>query len=191
MTDVDTADMPHEAPDQPRTARRTAGRLALVVGLVAFVTFWTWALFFASKEAINRVDDRAWAERAEQICQSANRERLALADFREMSDPTPELVRERAAIVDRATDVVERMLDAVVAEPPSDAKGRALVPLWETDYRTYISDRRAFTEVLRSTGENAPFYETEVSGIPISEKLETFAGDNEMPACAPPRDLTR
>ncbi len=148
MTDVDTADMPHEAPDQPRTARRTAGRLALVVGLVAFVTFWTWALFFASKEAINRVDDRAWAERAEQICQSANRERLALADFREMSDPTPELVRERAAIVDRATDVVERMLDDIVAEPPSDAKGRALVPLWETDYRTYISDRRAFTDDL-------------------------------------------
>ena len=83
------------------------------------------------------------------------------------------------------------MLDDVVAEPPSDAKGRDLVPQWEADYRTYIGDRRAFTDDLRSTGENAPFYETEVSGIPISEKLETFAADNEMPSCAPPRDLTR
>ena len=108
-----------------------------------------------------------------------------------MSDPTPELVRERAAIVDRATDVLERMLDDVVAEPPSDAKGRDLVPLWEADYRTYIGDRRAFTDDLAFDRREPPFYETEVSGIPISEKLETFAGDNEMPACAPPRDLTR
>ena len=28
-----------------------------------------------------------------------------------------------------------------------------------------------------------------VEGIPISEKLEQFAGDNEMPSCAPPHDL--
>jgi hypothetical protein len=148
-------------------------------------------LFFASKEAVNRIDDRAWAARAEQICQVADVERLELADFREMSEPTPALVRERADIVDRATDIIERMLDDLVAQPPADDKGRDLVPQWEADYRTYIEDRRTFTETLRDTGENVAFYETEAAGIPISEKIETFAGDNDMPTCAPPRDLTR
>jgi len=42
---------------------------------------------------------------------------------------------------------------------------------------------------LRATGENLPFYET-MSEVPLSERLETFAGDNRMDACAPPRDLS-
>ena len=64
-----------------------------------------------------------------------------------------------------------------------------LVPLWETDYRTHIEDRRRFAERLR-TGDNVPFTETAVDGIPLSDKLEVFASDNEMPACAPPHDLS-
>jgi hypothetical protein len=195
MTDLDGGGRPPSgvAPSAAttRSGVRTAGRLAFLVGALCFVAFWTWALFFASKEAVNRIDDRAWAARAEQICQAADGERLQLADFREMSEPTPALVRERADIVDRATDIIEQMLDDLVAEQPSDEKGRDLVPQWEADYRSYIEDRRTFTETLRATGENSPFYETEAAGIPISEKLETFAGDNDMPACAPPRDLTR
>ena len=50
------------------------GRIAFAVGVVSFVVFWTWALFFASKEAVNRIDDRAWAERAESICAAAEEE---------------------------------------------------------------------------------------------------------------------
>jgi hypothetical protein len=95
---------------------------------------------------------------------------------------------ERGNLIDRVTDVVERMLDDVVAVEPVDDKGRAIVPLWEADYRTYLEDRRRFADELRA-GHNDPFRETALDGIPISEKLETFAGDNEMPACAPPHDL--
>ena len=86
---------------------------------------------------------------------------------------------------------IANMLDDVVAEPPNDAKGQDLVPQWEADYRAYIADRRAFTADLRESGANLPFYETQVSGIPVSEKLEVFAADNRMATCAPPRDLTR
>ena len=93
--------------------------------------------------------------------------------------------------IDRATDVIERMIDDVVAETPDDDKGRAIVPLWEADYRTYIADRRGFADDLRRTGENLPFYETGIDGIPISERIATFAGDNEMTSCAPPVDLSR
>ena len=189
MTDVSEAQAP--APERPRSRGRLVARTALVVGLVCFAAFWTWALFFASKEPINRIGDRGWAARAEAICVTADRQRLALADFRTMEDADAALVNERADVVDRATDILEQMLDDVVAQSPTDAKGQDLVPQWEADYRAYIADRRAFTADLRESGENLPFYETQVSGIPVSEKLEVFAADNRMATCAPPRDLTR
>jgi len=172
------------------TARSLGVRLGLGVLVTVFAVFWTWALFFASKEAVNRIEDRAWAERAELICRSANDERLELADFRLIDSGGPELIRERADIVEASTDIVRRMLDDVVAVRPTDPKGIAIVPLWEADYRIYIQDRYNYAEQLRASGENLPFYET-ADGIPLSERIETFAGDNEMPACAPPRDLTR
>jgi hypothetical protein len=159
--------------------------LLAVVGLAAF---WVWALFFASKEAVNKIGDREWAQRAERICAAAQAERGELVDERRLDTDDPQMLAERAAIVDEATDIVETMLDDVVAVPPDDEKGQALVPQWEADYRTYLVNRREFTDRLRA-GENEPFTEAAVDGIPISEKLEQFAGDNEMPSCAPPRDL--
>ena len=174
--------------------RTAAVRVGLLVVVAVFAVFWTWALFFASKEAVNRIEDRAWAERAELICQDANAARLELADFRLIDvgddDEVAARIRERAEIVEASTDIIAAMLDDVVAVVPSDRKGVEIVPLWEADYRTYIDDRYTYAEQLRASGENLPFYET-ADGIPLSERIETFAGDNEMPACAPPRDLTR
>jgi hypothetical protein len=163
-------------------------RLVGVAAIVGFAAFWIWALFFASKEAVNRIDDRAWAERAQAICREADTEREALADYRRVDEDDPAMLAERGDLIDQVTDVVERMLDDVVAVDPTDDKGRAIVPQWEADYRTYLEDRREFADALR-VGRNEPFTETAVDGIPISEKLEVFAGDNEMPACAPPHDL--
>ena len=188
---MSTTELAEQSPSAVDGRRRFWVRTAVVVGGVLFASFWVWALFFASKEAVNRIGDRAWAERAEQICADADARRVALADFREMDDATPAMVREKADIVDRATDVLEGMLDELVAVTPSDEKGRQLVPLWEAEYRMYLGDRRAFTDELRRSGVNLPFYESTEQGIPISVRLETFAGDNDMASCAPPRDLTR
>ncbi len=189
---VDTTTPPTEIDDDldEHRARTLGVRVGIGAVIVLFVVFWTWALFFASKEAVNRIEDRAWAERAEVICQDANEQRLELADFRLITEGGPELIRERAQIVERSTDIIVQMLDDVVAVTPTDRKGREIVPLWEDDYRTYIQDRYRYAEQLRASGENLAFYET-ADGIPISERIETFAGDNDMPACAPPRDLTR
>ncbi len=163
-------------------------RIVIVVAVVGLAAFWIYALFFASKEAVNKIGDRDWAARAESICEAARSQREELVDERVVDAENPAMLAERAAIVDQATDIVETMLDDVVAVTPSDDKGKAIVPQWEADYRTYLENRRAFTDRLRD-GENEPFTETAVDGIPISEKLEQFAGDNEMPSCAPPRDL--
>src|SRR6188472_2751866 len=121
MTDVSVARP--AAPERPPSRWRIVARAGLVVGLVCFVAFWTWALFFASKQPINRIGDSAWAARAEAICVTADRQRLALADFRKMQNADAALVDERADIVDKATDILEKMLDDVTAVMPTDAKG--------------------------------------------------------------------
>jgi hypothetical protein len=177
--------------DTPTPASRIAVRALLTVVVVGFVAFWVWALFFASKEAVNAIEDRGWAARAEEICSEANDARLELSDYRQIVDGDADLIVERAEIVDRATDIIEGMLDDVTAVEPADEKGRAIVPQWEDEYRRYIAARRDYADDLRRTGDNLAFYEPAESGLPISERLETFVGDNDMPACAPPRDLTR
>ena len=48
------------------------------LGLIGFAAFWTWALFFASKGAVNKIDDRAWAARAEAICAAVKDDLAAL-----------------------------------------------------------------------------------------------------------------
>ena len=155
-------------------------RLLGVIGAVAFVSFWFWALFLIDKTAINKIDDRAWAERAEVICEPVKAElrRLEL-------QATPELDR-RADLVVQSTDMLSGMLDDLEAVEPADAKGQEIVPAWIADYRTLLQDRYNYAERLRA-GQNVPFTETGVQGVPITERIETFAGDNEMPSCAPPR----
>jgi hypothetical protein len=39
-------------------------------------------------------------------------------------------------------------------------------------------------------GINDAFAETMIDGLPLSEKLATFAADNYMVSCKPPRDLS-
>lgn len=181
-------------PDEPQTDDGRTNpwlRGLLLVVLAAFAAFWIWALFFASKEAVNRIGDRAWAERAQAICIEATEARIELADLTRIDQAGPELIYRRAEIVDDSTDILEQMLDDVVAVAPTDEKGQGIVPLWDAEYRIYLEDRRAYADQLRETGENRAFYETAVDELPISERLATFAGDNEMSACAPPIDLSR
>lgn len=162
----------------------------VVMGVIAvFAVFWIWALFFASKESINGIGEAGWTDRAQAICEAADADREDLADYRIVDPDDPAMLAARGDLVDRATDILEQMLDDVVAVQPTGAKGAELVPRWEADYRTYLADRRTYGDDLRA-GNDEPFAETVVEGIPISAKITRFAGDNFMPACAPPTDLS-
>ena len=134
---------------------------------------WIYAFGFASKESVNKIDDQAWTERAEGICSQAETERLALTDLRQILDAGANALNERAEIIDKATDTLEKAVNAISTVAPTDAKGKAIVPLWITDYRQLIVDRRDYANQLRA-GENVPFSETMVEGLPISEKVSTF-----------------
>jgi hypothetical protein len=150
---------------------------------------WVYGLFFASKESINKIGDEAWKVESEKICAVSEKERLALIDLRKVKDSGDNALSERSQIIDKATDSLERAVNALTALTVADAKGRALVPLWLADYRTHISNRRAYSDDLRN-GVNEPFSETVTEGLPISEKIATFAADNAIPSCAPPIDLS-
>ena len=185
---VGDMEAPPSSPTPTRETRSVLTRTVALIGFGVFATFWIWALFFASKEGVNRVEDRAWVESAQSICETAADERTALANYTRLDEGGAELIRQRADIVDEATDTLERMLNSLEALPLTGEKGQAIIPLWIDEYRTYLGDRRNYAAQLRESGENLPFYET-ANQIPISERLATFAADNEMPACKPPLDL--
>jgi hypothetical protein len=178
-----TDDRPGSAPQDDGGDGEGSGslvlRILLVVGIIAFASFWTWALFFASKTAINKIDDREWAARAELICDDVEVE-LTILERQASAD-----LGVRADLVVSSTDLLSEMLDELEAVEPTDEKGRSIVPDWIADYRTLLRDRYRYAERLRG-GENVAFTETAVNGVPITERIETFAGDNEMPSCAPP-----
>jgi hypothetical protein len=148
--------------------------------IVVLIVFWIWALLFAPKEAVNKIEDTAWASRAEAICVETKVELRAI-DARASGD-----LAVRADLVDESTDLLARMLDDIVAVTPADEKGQAIVPDWEEEYRILLDDRYRYANQLRA-GENVPFTETAVGGVPVTERIEKFTLDNEMPACAPPR----
>jgi hypothetical protein len=170
------------------TRRITLPGLLIAGALVIFVIFWTWALFFASKDAINKIEDSEWIERAEAICAEANERREALADFRRIDPNDQAMLAERGDLIDRSTDIVEVMLNDVMSGTLTSEKARAIVPQWAEEYRIYIGNRRDYATEVRE-GSNDLFREAEAGGIPISERLTVFANDNQMLSCAPPRDL--
>ena len=169
--------------------RKSFGRVVIGTAISLLGIMWVYALFFASKESINQIGDQAWQQRAESICNETAVARKELADYRLITEMGPDALSERADIVDKATAMLVEMLNQLAASTPTDAKGAELVPLWIADYRTYIADRNAYSQMLRS-GVNNAFAETMIEGLPLSEKIATFAADNYMVSCKPPRDLS-
>ncbi len=171
----------------PGLAITTVKRTGLSLVVVAMLAMWIYALVFSPRESINKIGDGAWADRAELLCINAKEEIYELADYRLITSDSD--LAERASLVRQATSILRVMVSRIANEEPTDDKGQAIVPLWLADYRTYLSDRDDYAALLEK-GTNAPFAETQVDGLPLSEKITTFANDNRMPACSPPRDLS-
>ena len=165
----------------------TFKRVGLGIIIALMVMMWIYAFFLSPRESINRVGDRSWSARAEEVCVAARVGISGLADTRRIKSADDLLIR--ANLVERATDILERMVGEVFLTLPSDEKGLAISQLWRTDYSTYLKDRRSYIAQLRD-GKNEPFAETQTEGIPLSEKLGTFARANNMASCAPPSDLS-
>ena len=165
-------------------------RVVITVACAGILAMWIYAFGFASRESVNKIGDDAWKARAEAHCQVAEDERFALQDLTAMDPNDQTALKKKADIVEKATDSLEHAIDKIAKDMPSDEKGKALVPMWISDYRTYIENRRAFIETLRSATRRPYFAETEVEGVPISERIGKFARENDMKTCQPPLDLS-
>ena len=165
-------------------------RVVITVACAGILAMWIYAFGFASRESVNKIGDDAWKARAEAHCQVAEDERFALQDLTAMDPNDQNALKKKADIVEKATDSLERAIDKIAKDMPSDEKGKAIVPMWISDYRTYIENRRAFIETLRTATRRPYFAETEVEGVPISERIGKFARENDMKTCQPPLDLS-
>jgi hypothetical protein len=162
--------------------------LSIICGLIALM--WVYAFIFAPRESVNRIGDDAWKARSQAACKLAEDQRFSMQDLTAMDPNDKNALKKKADLIDLATDSLEKAIDSIAADTPSDAKGRAIVPDWISDYRTYIKDRRAFAVELRTASRRPFFAETEVEGVPISERIGKFARENDMKTCQPPLDLS-
>ena len=151
---------------------------------------WVYAFGFAPRESFNKIKDSAWQARAQAHCKAAENIRFSFEDLTPMKANDPAALKAKSKLVEAATDALEKAIDLIAADTPSDPKGQELVPRWIADYRTYISDRRAFAMALQNATVRPYFAESEVEGVPISERISKFARENDMKTCQTPYDLS-
>lgn len=165
-------------------------RVTLTVICIGIAGMWVYAFGFAPRESINRINDDAWKSRSQATCLEAENFRFSIQDLSKMNATDVDAMKKKAELVNKATDSLEDAINKISKDIPSDEKGKALVPQWISDYRIYIKDRRAFALALQTAERRPYFAETEVEGVPISERIGKFARENDMKACQPPLDLS-
>ncbi len=185
---IDTPVTPETAPAPRRSRRWVRALLALICALIA--AMWVYAFIFAPEQGVYFVTDKTWRTSADQICVTAERQRVALADTTQgyISVPTREQMTQRADIVDRATDIVEGMITDLEALPLVGDDNRERVTIFIKYYRQIVEDRRAYTARLRAF-ELEMYRETLVNGGPVTNVVIDFTSGNAIPHCLPPGEL--
>lgn len=172
---------------------RTWVKVLLAVLLAITAWMWVYYFFFASDQGVYQLEDENWRLQAKPICQAAQDERALLEDTSEgyIENPTLEQMLQRADIVDQATDIVEQMLNDIVAIPVATENDQIRMQVFEENYRIILEDRRRYTASLRA-GELVAYTETVVGGGPVSNVVTDFTAGvkgNDVPECSPPGEL--
>jgi hypothetical protein len=166
------------------------GRAVVLLVVCALVSMWGYVLFLAfgpgRQPPIDRLDDPAFAEAAEERCATALQQvdRLPVASA---SHTAP----ERAEVLARANGAFAAMLDDLDGlrslAPAGDQRGR--VEEWLSDWRTYLGDREGYADALR-TDPDARLLVSEKPGEAqqITGWIDEFAKANRMPSCVSPAD---
>ncbi|HEX6419517.1 MAG TPA: hypothetical protein VFZ77_13535 [Acidimicrobiales bacterium] len=170
--------------------RWTPTRLVLAVVVLALVAMWGYVVYLAfgpgRQPPIDRLDDPAFAEAAEQRCAATLAEVEALPVASAAGDAA-----ERADVLGRADAAFGAMLDDLEGmlhlAPAGDQRRRA--GEWLADWRTYLGDREAYAAALRTDpGARLLVSEKEGEGRHITGWIDEFAKANRMPSCATPTD---
>ncbi|MFZ4718610.1 MAG: hypothetical protein ACOYMR_04255 [Ilumatobacteraceae bacterium] len=182
-----------ENPNATPRRGRTWVKVVLAVLCAAMAWMWIYYFFFATEEGVYQIEDPTWRPQAKEICAAAQAQREQLADMTDgfITDPTPEQMAQRGQLADEATDIIEQMLDKIVAIPVANEKDRVRLDFFEENYRIVIADRRRYAAALKD-GQLVNYTETVVGGGPVSNVVSDFTAGvkgNDVPACTPPGEL--
>lgn len=169
-----------------RGPRWTPTRLVLAVAIAGMVAMWVYILYLAigpgRQPPIDRLEDPAFAAAAEERCSAALDEVALLPDATE--SPT---AAARAEVIEQANAIFDAMLDDLLLLAPEGEEGD-MVASWVADWRTYLGDRQAYADALRAD-PTASFLVSAKDNEQITEYIDGFAADNQMPACGTPLDV--
>ena len=169
----------------PRRTRRRWLTAVLGVIALAIAAMWVYAFGFAPRDGVNPVRDKAWSDAAEARCSLAS-DQLAPLVFRtkitesNKAEELPVFV----GILDRSYAIINSMLDDVERLPRTSEKAQVLVPQWMADYRIWENDLKEWIEQLRA-GSLVKFgVAVTETGIPVNERINTFATENRILSCS-------
>ena len=155
--------------------------------VVLSLAFWVWAFGpWVSRENPDRLEGRAFPERAEVICSDANDAIDALPEARTATSP-----QERAPVVEQANDLLAAMVADLrsTSAATANAEDAVLIGLWLDDYETFVEDRREHAAKLAS-GQDVQLSVTAIPEVgPIDKRIDGFARVNDMESCTVPLDV--
>jgi hypothetical protein len=151
---------------------------------------WGYVLFLAfgpgRQPPIDRLDDPAFAEAAEERCATTLEQvgRLPAAS-------ASHTAAERADVLVRANGAYAAMLDDLdglqTLAPAGDQRRRANE--WLSDWRTYLGDRQRYADALRTDPDARLLVSAKPGeGQQITRWIDEFANANRMPSCVSPTD---
>jgi len=184
---------PETAPTAPPSRSKLAVKILLVVLCLGVAAMWVYYFFGASDQGVYQLQDTTWRVKADVVCTAAQNQRRSLADTTGgyIAHPTKEQMAQRADIVDQATDILDKMLNDIVAIPVATDRDRLLLSSFDEKYKMIIADRRRYAASLRA-GKLVPYTETLLGGGPITNVVEDFTAGvkgNNIPSCSPPNEL--
>lgn len=180
--------------DRPTTVegrrRWSTGRIVTTAVVVGLVSMWVYVVYLAfgpgRQPPIDRLDDPAFAQAAEDRCATALDEVAQLPEATETPVPA-----ERADVVEQANGIYAAMLDDLEASTRLAPAGeqRERVDAWLADWRTFLDDREAFVDNLRQDPEARMLVsEKDSTGRHITGWIDEFAKANRMPSCSSATD---
>lgn len=166
------------------TPRRRWLRALLLVVILALVAMWVYAFVFAPRGGVNPVRDKAWTDGARAACNDASLQLQQLVFRTRITESNKQTELPRfVANLEQASVVLDTMLDRIDALPRTSERAQVLVPQWMADYRDFHGDVEAWIGELRK-GELAKFGVTITdTGIPVNERINTFATENRIKVC--------
>jgi hypothetical protein len=161
------------------------GRVLTVLTILGLVGFWIWILSGApSRNNPDRVDDRALVAATARRCKVAMKAIDRLPPAAQTRTAT-----ERAAVVDEATSLLDRMIDGIEADAPRSGDDAIRFRGWIRDWRTYTHDRRDYTRRLRRSPRAKFLLDVNKAGDSVDRVITNFADINDIPACDAPGDV--